>query len=437
MIILIKTLQVILVLSILILIHELGHFVFAKIFGIRVEKFYLFFDTGGKAIFKFKPKNSDTEYGLGWLPLGGYCKISGMIDESMDTEQMKKEPQPWEFRSHPAWQRALVMFGGVLFNFLLAIVIYIGILAGWGSSYIDNDDKEIYVNELAYEMGFRTGDRILMFDDFRPEDFYMLQADLARKNVTRATVLRDTDTVNIYIDRSMIGRVINTPGMFDLALPFVVDSIPPGSANFGSGLARGDRIVQIAGKNTEYIQDCKAALEAHAGSTVEVTVLRDEDMLVKTPVQIDSAGRIGIYLDYPKPTIKHYNIFTAIPAGFKLTFKNIGDYISDLKLVFTPSTQAYKSVGSIISIAQVFPSKWNWYGFFNILALLSIMLGVINLIPIPGLDGGHLLFTLYEMISGHKPSDKFMITMQVIGMILLLAIMVLAFGNDIGRIIRM
>lgn len=437
MIILIKTLQVILVLSILILFHELGHFVFAKIFGIKVEKFYLFFDTGGKAIFKFKPKNSDTEYGLGWLPLGGYCKIAGMIDESMDTEQMKKEPQPWEFRSHPAWQRALVMFGGVLFNFLLAIIIYIGILAGWGSSYIDNNDKEIYVNELAYEMGFRTGDRILMFDDFKPEDFYMLQADLARRNVSRATVLRGDDTVNVYIDRSMIGRVVNTPGMFDLALPFVVDSVPPVSANFSSGLVKGDRVIKIAGERTEYIQDCKAALEAHAGSTVEVTVLREGDMLIDVPVQIDSIGRIGIYLDSPKPTIKRYNIFSAIPAGFKLTFKNIGDYISDLKLVFTPSTQAYKSVGSIISIAQVFPSKWNWYGFFNMLALLSIMLGVINLIPIPGLDGGHLLFTLYEMISGHKPSDKFMIAMQVIGMIILLAIMILAFGNDIGRIMRM
>lgn len=432
--ILLKIIQVILALSVLVLIHEFGHFFFAKIFHIRVDKFYLFFDAGNVRLFKFKPKNSDTEYGIGWLPLGGYCKIAGMIDESMDTDQMKKEPQPWEFRSHPAWQRFLVMFGGVFFNFIAAILIYIGILAGWGSSYFDNTDKAIYVNDLAYEMGFRTGDRILKYDDFVPDDFFMLQADLARENVARATVLRGADTVNIYIDRSMIRRVINTPGMFDLALPFVVDSIPPGSINYASGLMKGDRLVQIAGERTEYVQDCKAILAQHAGSTVEAVALRDGDTLVEAPVQIDSAGRIGVFLDYPKPSIKHYSLLSAIPAGFKLTFENISGYIKDMKLVFTPSTEAYKSVGSVIAITQVFPSRWNWYSFLNILALLSIMLGVVNLLPIPALDGGHMVFTLFEMLTGRRPSDNFMMVMQLIGMVLLIGLMILAFGNDIARL---
>ena len=209
MVVLLKILQVILALSILILVHEFGHFIFAKLFKIRVEKFYLFFDVGF-SLFKFKPKNSDTEYGIGWLPLGGYCKISGMIDESMDTEALKSEPKPWEFRSKPAWQRLLVMFGGVLFNFIFAIIVYIGIMAGWGETYISNEENSIYVNELAYEMGFRNGDRILKFDDYTPERFEMLQADMARQTARKATVLRDGDTVNIYIDQNMIGEVLNS-----------------------------------------------------------------------------------------------------------------------------------------------------------------------------------------------------------------------------------
>ena len=431
MVILIKTLQVILALSFLILIHELGHFMWAKFFGIRVEKFYLFFDVGGKAIARWKW--GETEFGIGWLPFGGYCKISGMIDESMDLEQMRQEPQPWEFRTHPAWQRLLVMAGGVLNNFIFAVLVYIGIMAGWGQSYIDNSDSRIYVNDLAYEMGFRNGDRILRFDDYSPENFAMLQADLVRRDVHKATVLRGSDTLDIYIDQAMIGEVLNSSLMFDLAVPFVVDSVAAGP-NASSGLKRGDRIVAFDGNAVEYLQDSRSVLAEMKSRTVNSTVLRDGDTLT-VPVRVDTAGRIGVYMKTPSVRTKHYDLQSAIPAGIKLTGSTISDYVRDLGLLARPSTGAYKSVGSFIAIGQVFPATWDWYRFINILALLSIMLAVMNLIPIPALDGGHILFTLYEMITGRKPSDRFLAVAQTIGMLLLLALMVLAFGNDIARII--
>ena len=445
MIVLMKTLQVILALGILILVHEFGHFFFAKIFGIRVDKFYLFFDAWGVKLFSTKSKwflkicpkaaEWETEYGIGWLPLGGYCKICGMIDESMDTEQMKNEPQPWEFRTKPAWQRLFVMAGGVLFNFILAIFVYIGILATWGESYISNDGKQIYVNELADQMGFRNGDHIISFDDYEPQDFGMLQADLAREMAQKVTVLRGCDTVEIYIDQSHIGDVLKTPGMFDLALPFIVDSLPAASVNYGADLARGDRIIAVAGETTEFVQDAWPLLEAGAGTAVNVTVLRGADTLAMA-LQVDTTGRLGVLLAQPEVSTKEYGFWSAIPAGFTKTFSTIGGYIKDLKLVFTPSTEAYKSVGSFISIGQIFPATWDWFRFMNILALLSIMLGVMNLLPIPALDGGHIVFTLYEIITRRKPSDKFLEVMQIIGMILIFGLMILAFGNDIIKLFR-
>ena len=442
----IKVLQVILSLSLLVLIHEFGHYFFAKIFKIKVDKFFLFFDAGGIKLFSTKtskwfvrlfPKAADaeTEYGIGWLPIGGYCKIAGMVDESMDMESLKKEPQPWEFRTKPAWQRLLVMAGGVLFNFLLAIIIYTCLLAVNGQSYIRNEGNSIYVNELAYEMGFRTGDRILSFDDYVPETFSELQADLARRNVNKVSVLRGTDTLGIYVDHSMIGQVLNSPNMFDLALPFVIDSLQAGSPNSAANLRRGDRIISIEGAPVEYVQDSRELLSSNAGRIVAADVLREADTL-SVDLQVDSLGRIGVYMQMPGLTRKTYTALSAIPAGFAYTFDMIGDYISDLRLVATPSTQAYKSVGSFIAIGQVFPSTWDWLQFIYIMALLSIMLGVMNLIPIPGLDGGHILFTLYEMVTRRKPSDKFMMVAQMLGMLLLLALMFLAFGNDISRLIK-
>lgn len=435
MIVLIKILQVVLALSILILIHELGHFAFAKLFKIKVDKFYLFFDAGGFALFRFRPKGSDTEYGIGWLPLGGYCKISGMIDESMDTETMKSEPKPWEFRSKPAWQRFFVMFGGVLFNFIFAICLYIGILAGWGESYISNEGNSIYVNELAYDMGFRTGDRILAFDDYTPVDFGMLQADMARRTARKATVLRDNDTVSIYIDHNMMGEIINTPGMFSLAVPFVIDTVSSNSINSAAGLVRGDRIISIDGTPIAFVQESRELLAKHTGKEVQVSVIRDSDTLGMS-LQVDTTGRLGVYTQLPGIKTKEYSVIEAIPAGFKLTFSTIGGYLQDLKLMFTPSTEAYKSVGSFIAMGQIFPAAWDWYRFINILALLSIMLGVMNLLPIPALDGGHILFIMYEMITRKKPSDKFLMAAQIIGMLLIFALMILAFGNDIARLMK-
>ena len=441
-----KVLQVFIALSVLILIHELGHFTFAKLFGIKVDKFFLFFDAGNVKLFSTKTtrwfthlfpkmKDAETEYGIGWLPVGGYCKINGMIDESMDTSMLSHEPKLWEFRSKPAWQRFLVMFGGVLFNFILAIVIYIFMLSAWGNDYLSNRDSCIYVNDLAYDMGFRTGDRILSFDDYVPEDFSMLQADLARRNVRIAKVLRGTDTVNLYIDHSKIGDVLNSPGMFSLAVPFVVDSVAAGSANLGTDIKHGDRVIGIDTVSVTYLQDAWKPLNDNAGKRVEMSLLRSADT-VNVNVQVDSTGKVGIALQIPGVHKREYTLAQAIPAGIKYTWEQVTGYVRDLKLVATPSTGAYKSVGSFIAIGQVFPSTWNWMIFLNIMALLSIMLGVMNLIPIPALDGGHMLFLIYEMVTGRKPSDKFIMVAQIIGMFLLMALMVLAFGNDIARIVR-
>ncbi len=427
-----RVLQVILALSVLILIHEAGHFLWARIFKIRVDKFFLFFDVGGFKLFSFKI--GETEYGMGWLPLGGYCKIAGMVDESMDTESLKQEPQPWEFRSHPAWQRLLVMSGGVLNNFILALVLFISILAGWGRNYMPNESP-VYVSALGEEMGFRTGDRILLFDDYAPEDFMDLQADLARRQVRRATVLRGTDTLDIYIDQSMIGEVLSSPGLFDVALPFVVDSVMAGSPNAASALRRGDRIVGVMGVDTPYLQDAQKVLRQYPGETVGVAVERGADT-IGLSLQVDSLGMLGVY--FRNPSLKHrdYTVWEAIPAGCSWAWESVAGYLRDLRLVATPSTGAYKSVGSFVAIGQVFPTSWNWLQFLYILALLSIMLGVMNLLPVPALDGGHIVFCLYEMLTGRKPSDRFLVVAQMIGMFLLLGLMFLAFGNDISRLIH-
>ena len=445
MIALSKTLQVILALSILILAHELGHFTFAKLFKIRVDKFFLFFDFGGRKLFSTKsrwfvklfPKAKDweTEYGIGWCPLGGYCKINGMIDESFDLETMKQEPKEYEFRTKPAWQRLLVMAGGVLFNFIAAIIIYSSMLAAQGRSYIQNQGNKIYVNELAYEMGFRNGDEILSMDGRTPEYFNDLQPDLARKKVKKVTVLRGADTLDLYIDQAMIGEILNSGSMFELAIPFVIEQIQEGSPNKGSGLLPGDRVLAFNGQTFDFVQDSQDILAAHKSQTVDATVLRQADTLHYN-IQVDSLGKIGVALQIPGVKTMQYNALSAIPAGIAYTWEMIVDYVNDLRLVATPSTQAYKSVGSFIAIGQVFPSAWDWNRFLNIMAMLSIMLGVMNLLPIPGLDGGHILFTLYEMVTRRKPSDRFMVIAQMVGMILLFALMFLAFGNDISRLFK-
>lgn len=433
MIVLIKTLQVILALSILIILHEFGHFTFAKLFRIRVEKFYLFFDIGDKRLCRFKI--GETEYGIGWLPLGGYCKIAGMVDESMDLESLKQEPQAWEFRTHPAWQRLLVMAGGVLYNFIFAILVYCAIMGIWGKAYISNEDSHIIVNELAYDMGFRDGDHIISFDDYHPENFGMLQADLARRNVRKAVILRGSDTLDIYIDHAMIGEVLNSPLMFDLALPFVIDSVASVSA-LEAGLLKGDRVCAIGGREVQYLHQARPILQEFAGDSTVLSIVREDGQALDIKVAVDTSATIGVTIRNPNICIERYSLLSAIPAGWKLTVETIGGYLDDLKLLAKPSTGAYKSVGSFIAIGQVFPSSWDWYQFLNILALLSIMLGVMNLLPIPGLDGGHILFVLYEMVTGRKPSEKFLVAAQYLGFLLIILLMLLAFGNDIGRLIH-
>lgn len=430
MIALIKALQVILALSFLIFIHELGHFAWAKAFHIKVEKFYLFFDIGGKHLARWHW--GETEFGIGWLPLGGYCKIAGMVDESMDLEQLRQEPQPWEFRTHPAWQRLLVMIGGVLNNFIFAILAFILIMGIWGEAVIPARGTKVYVSELASEMGFRNGDEILDLDGRVPKDFLSIQSDMARRGVRKVNVLRGTDTLGIYIDHAMIEGILNTPLMFDMAVPFVVDSV----VNAANGcLSKGDRIVGIAEYATDYLQDARTALAGHKGECVWATVLRGADTLA-VELQVDTAGMIGVTLPGTAVEFKEYNALQAIPAGLAMSWETVSGYLKDLKLLATPSTGAYKSVGSFVAIGQIMPSVWDWHQFLYILALLSIMLGVMNLLPIPGLDGGHILFTLYEMVTGRKPSEKFLYIAQLIGMALLIMLMMLAFGNDIGRIIH-
>ena len=439
--VLIKIAQVVLALSLLILIHEFGHFLFARLFKIRVDKFYLFFNPWFSLV-KFKPKNSDTEYGIGWLPLGGYCKISGMIDESMDKEQLKGEPKPWEFRSKPAWQRFFVMFGGVLFNIVLAVILYGIILFSWGEEYISTRDAVygVQCNELAREIGFRNGDRILAFDDRSVENdpIHTLQVDLIRTRPAVITVLRGDDTTRFGFDQQYIPELLNTPGIFNIRVPFVVSSVPDTSINVSSLLRSGDRITAINGLNTPAVQDVQEALRAHTNQTVLATVAR-EDGVVEVPLVVNSEGMIQVALvadltQFINVTQKTYSFFGAFPAGIQKAYHTGANYVKELGLIFSPKTKAYKSVGSFIAIGNIFPGTWNWEIFWNITAWLSVMLAILNILPIPALDGGHIVLVIYEMITRRKPSDKFLEYSQMAGMVLLLGLMFLAFGNDIIRL---
>lgn len=440
--ILVKIAQVILALSLLILIHELGHFLFARLFKIRVEKFYLFFDPWFSLV-KYKPKHSHTEYGIGWLPFGGYCKISGMIDESMDKSALKEEPKPWEFRSKPAWQRLFVMAGGVLFNLVLAIILYGLILYTWGEEYIRTEDAVYGVEctTLAEEIGFRNGDRVLAYDgrSVAEDPVHMLHVDLIRTRPAVVTVLRGTDTVRFHFDQDYISDMLHAQGLFSLRYPFQVASIPDTSLNAGAGLLAGDRFVAVNGNPTPAIQDVQKILADNKGGVVEAKVYRyGEEVLVS--LQVDEEGKIQVGvtnpMDFIPITVRDYSLAGAFPAGIQKAYTTASNYLKELGLVFRPKTKAYKSVGSFIAIGSIFPGTWNWEIFWNITAWLSVMLAVLNLLPIPALDGGHIVLVLYEIISGRKPSEKFLEYIQIAGMVLLMALMFLAFGNDIYRLFK-
>ncbi|MDR1054890.1 MAG: RIP metalloprotease RseP [Prevotellaceae bacterium] len=438
--VLVKIAQVVTALSILVLVHELGHFAFARLFKVRVEKFYLFFDIKF-ALFRYKPKNSHTEYGIGWLPLGGYCKISGMIDESMDTEQMNQPPQPWEFRTKPAWQRLLMMIGGVMFNVLLAFFLYAMILFTWGEQNLLNRDVKygIATDSLSYSMGFRNGDKILMLDNQSAADigFYELQLEMIREQVKTVTVERDGKQLVIPMGGDYLKDMLNTPGMFEPMLPFVVGQIPDDSPNFESGLLAGDCITQIDTIPVEFFQSARSILASYKGQTIPLQVLRN-DFRLTIPVKVSEAGLLGIAIEgrlnqYFNLTTYKYGFFESFPAGISKAYTTIANYLKELKLIFTPRTEAYKGVGSFITIGKIFPGTWDWHAFWSLTALLSIMLAVINLLPIPALDGGHVIFLLYEMVTRRKPSDKFLEYAQVTGLFILLFIMVYAISNDIFR----
>ena len=439
---LIRALQLVLSLSLLVIIHEGGHFFFARLFKIRVEKFYIFFDPWF-SLFKFKPKNSDTEYGVGWLPLGGYCKISGMIDESMDTEQMKQPAQPWEFRSKPAWQRLLVMVGGVVMNFLLALFIYSMILFTWGEQYVALKDMTygMKFNEQAQEIGFRDGDILLSADGEELDRFGM---DMLRSVVEarEVHVLREsTETTVLMPELSLLDVAKQDPPFMTAYQPNVIDSVLPGGAFDRAGIAKGDTIVAVNdapirswNEFLDQMADIQAGAEVAQQPTATLSVVRSRngvrDTLAMETNEQYKVGAIGGWLDY-KVTSIDYGFFESFPAGIALGVNTLKGYVNDMKYVFTKA--GAKSVGGFGTIGSIFPKVWDWERFWSMTAFLSIILAFMNILPIPALDGGHVLFLLYEIIARRKPSDKFLEYAQMVGMGLLFALLIWANFNDVLR----
>ncbi len=471
--------------ALLVIIHEFGHFLFARIFGVRVEKFYIFFDPWTE-LFKWKPKKyigglgkkknlkagdnsnvkgtaddegnrskkasfwGDTEYGIGWLPLGGYCKISGMIDESMDTEQMKQPAKEWEFRSKPAWQRLLIMVAGVLFNFLLAIIIYAGIVYATGEKYVTFKEAKMGMafSGEAKKIGFRDGDIPLMADGEALE----IPGDARMKMIqaNTVTVLRNgKDTVNIPIPEKFIFRLDNeaksdtaTINFMIYRIPALITQVAPGEGADKAGIKAGDRVIAIDSVATPSLDMFLKTLAGHENSTVNLTVLRKNEAKTDTiilPVALSGASKMGVGLEldpsvFYKAEEKRYGLLESVPRGVQLGTEKLTSYAQSMKLVFTK--EGAKSVGGFGSIGAIFPEKWDWIAFWNIAAFLSVALAFMNILPIPALDGGHVMFLLYEVITRRKPSEKFMEYAQMIGMGLLIALLLYANGMDIIRLFK-
>ena len=442
----IKISQFLLSLSLLIVLHEFGHFIPAKAFKTRVEKFYLFFDVKFSL---FKKKIGDTVYGIGWLPLGGYVKISGMIDESMDTEQMAQEPQPWEFRSKPAWQRLIIMLGGVTVNFVLAIFIYIGMSYYYGDKFLPNDnikDGLLIENTVANKAGLLTGDKIIAVDGYKIDSY----SEISEKVLfgKEITIERNGEQSVVTLPEDFLSQLIDSKqkGLIDLRTPFAIVEVPDSSQNKGSGIRKGDIIIALNTYKTKYADEVKLALEQLKGQEVSATVLRDGQQ-TSFPLNISKDGKLGLVyaagstfdtleaLGYYQFNTKEYGFFESFPVGLNKAYEKVDSYITQFKAIFTPSTGAYKGVGGFKAIYDIFPNFWNWQVFWSITAFLSIMLGVLNLLPIPALDGGHVMFLLYEMVSGRKPGDKFMEYAQMVGFFILIALVLFANGNDIFKAI--
>jgi regulator of sigma E protease len=442
--IVIKLSQFLLSLSLLIILHELGHFIPAKLFKTRVEKFYLFFDLKYSLL---KKKIGETEYGIGWLPLGGYVKISGMIDESMDKEQMALPAQPWEFRSKPAWQRLIIMLGGVTVNFILAFVIYIGMAFAYGDMFVataDLKDGLLIDNPVMQKAGFKTGDKILAIDG---ENVLKFDNQMNAKIVMAKQVLiernGDKQTITMPVDFVDQLSKIEKGSLASIRMPFVVGSISEGSKN--TALQPKDIVLRLNEEPAKYLDQAKIILEKNKNKLIVAGVLRN-DKEIQVPVQVDADGKLGLQLagldlqsleklGYYKVSKKEFGFFESFPIGIQKGADQLVGYGKQLKMIFNPETKAYKQVGGFAAIFNVFPSTWSWEVFWNITALLSIMLGVMNLLPIPALDGGHVMFLLYEIISGKKPSDKFLENAQMVGFVLLITLLLFANGNDIYKAI--
>ncbi len=448
--VIIKIVQLLLSLSLLIVLHEGGHFLFSKLFKVRVEKFYLFFDAWGIRLFKYpwKKKSPDqTEYGIGWLPLGGYVKISGMIDESMDKEQLKLPPQPWEFRTKPAWQRLLIMLGGVIVNFVVAFVIYSMVLFAWGEQYIKPTDMThgLKFNTEAKALGFQDGDRLFMIDSDTVEAWSpALMRDIS--NAKTVTVLRGDEAVVLAMQGELnLLTMLQAPQFVSELIPMKVDTVLPNTPAAAIGLKKGDVITSINGTQIADFNELQwtlAALpemltaESFAEDSLEV---RTVEVVVNstdtTTAVLTSDFKLGFAPVIPRYNVstREYGFFESIPAGIAYGCKTLGGYIDDMKYVFT--AEGSKQVGGFVAIGNIFPAEWDWYKFWMLTAFLSIILGFMNVLPIPALDGGHAVFAVYEIVTGRKPSEKFLERAQMVGMVLLIGLLIFANLNDILRLI--
>jgi regulator of sigma E protease len=452
---LIRLLQFMLAIGLLVLLHEGGHFFFAKLFGVRVDKFYLFFDPSiwkwNGSLFKFKPKNSDTQYGIGWLPLGGYCKIAGMIDESFDTEQMKQPEQPWEFRAKPAWQRLLIMIGGVLVNFLLALFIYAMILFHWGDTYIPVKDMTLGMkfNTEAKALGFQDGDILVGTDKGEFKDF---SADLYRdlSEAKRVDLIRDGKQMSLNLpgDLNLLNMLKAEPSFVRPLIPAVIDSVMDNSPAAEIGLQKGDKIIALNGKPVDsynefteqigVLEDMMTAAKSQADSLKirTATIVFEHEAVTDTAaIALTPDLKVGFFVKtlagIYEPYTREYGFFESIPAGIKYGWNVLAGYVGDMKYVFT--ADGAKSLGGFGAIGSLFPPVWDWYLFWKMTAFLSIILAFMNILPIPALDGGHVLFLIYEMITRRKPSETFMIRAEYVGFGILILLMVVANLNDILR----
>ena len=441
--ILIKVIQFFLSLSLIIVLHELGHFIPAKLFKVRIEKFYLFFDIKYSL---FKKKIGDTVYGIGWLPLGGYVKMSGIMDESMDKEQMEKPPQPWEYRSKPVWQRLIIILGGVTVNFILSLIIFIGMAYNYGSVEIPLNSIQggvLITNPIFTEIGFKTGDKIIEADGKQ----IMTYPDL-RKSIIGTetyTVDRDGELIEINMPFDFLGQlsISNDNSTFELRAPYIIQSVSDTSLNKNYDLQQGDIIVSINDQEIKYFDQSIPILDANRNQTVDVEISRNNVTYNKI-LNVDADGKLGLYtgasridmanLGYLELVNKSYSFAESIIKGSQNFISFFDSYLDQIAAIFNPSTGAYKGLGGFIAIGNIFPGTWDWQNFWGVTAFLSIMLGVLNVLPIPLLDGGHAVFLIYEMITGRKPSDKFIETVSIAGLAVLLLLVIYANGNDIYKL---